>query len=112
MNRQELLERLHVADDVLTLECLSVVYRFDFNGQCHHSDNRTLYEIGRNDVERRVQGSRSSIPHSGNCEKPFPLSTQITFPTTFPIQKEPGSSVSRCSKSMPIASMILKASGQ
>ena len=50
MNRQELLERLQVADDALTLECMSVVYRFDFNGPCHHFDNRTLYEIGRNDV--------------------------------------------------------------
>ncbi|MCA9107487.1 MAG: hypothetical protein KDA83_18875 [Planctomycetales bacterium] len=50
MNRQQVLELIGQKGTHLDLECFSVKYTFDFNCLPKPIDNRTVFELGRNDV--------------------------------------------------------------
>ena len=51
LKRRELLRILQVDGDIITLECFGVEYRFDFNLNALTAGGKTVYEIGRNDVD-------------------------------------------------------------
>lgn len=50
-NRQELLQIPHVTGDPIALECVGVEYCFGFNLKAHSVAAKTVFEIGRNDVD-------------------------------------------------------------
>lgn len=50
MTRQQVLELIGQQGTALDLECLAVKYTFDFNCAPKTIDNRTVFELGRNDV--------------------------------------------------------------
>lgn len=51
MNREHILEILEQTGRLRELECVGVKYLFDFNLRPHLVHSKTLYEIGRNDVD-------------------------------------------------------------